>query len=135
LLYTLRTFCRKYITVSVSIRNIVQRVVMGDFRSNAELSSRTEIYFIAVYNNSVLINVLIRCGVVVVLYFKVCRCKCVIVLPLMRGVVSPSCCSAAISWEVAMCYSWVLVYAELCLCASFSFTDGTVSNTSVDNMP
>jgi len=74
LLYTLITFCRKHIIVSVSIRNTVQCVVMGDFRSNAELSSRTEIYFRGVYNNSMFINVLIRCGVVVVvLHFKACR--------------------------------------------------------------
>lgn len=73
LLYTLITFCRKHITVSVSIRNITQCVVMGDFRSNAELSSRTEIYFRGVYNNSTFINALICCGVVVVLYCKVCR--------------------------------------------------------------
>jgi len=52
--------------------NIVQRDVMGDLRSNAELSSRTEIYFRGVCNNSTFINVLIRCGVVV-LYFKVCK--------------------------------------------------------------
>ena len=43
-----------------------------------------------------------------------------VVLPLMRGFVSPGCCSAAISWEVAMCYSWVLVYAEPCLCAGLA---------------
>lgn len=73
LLYTLITFCRKHITGSVSMRNIVQRVVMGEFRSNAELSSRTEIYFRGVYSNITFINVLIRCEVVVVLYFKECR--------------------------------------------------------------
>lgn len=73
MLYALITFCRKHVTVSVSIRNTVQRTVMGDYRSDTELSSRTEIYFRGVYNNSTFINVLICCGVVVVIYFKVCR--------------------------------------------------------------
>jgi hypothetical protein len=53
----------------------------------------------------------------------------------MRGFVSSlCCCSAAISWEVAMCYSWVLVYAEPCLCADFSFADGSECSMSVDNV-
>jgi hypothetical protein len=53
--------------------NNVQRVTIGDFRTNAELSSHTEICFLGVYNNGTFMNVLIPCGVVVVLYYKACR--------------------------------------------------------------